>query len=370
METKKPASPRAPPMPEKFIRHAECCRFDRVQARGCCIVPVATRDAWDRLFSEGYRADVCVFTDGGGLIPAHYTVLGMASQVLKNMVKLSRSRGRRRSISIRGVPHQAVHTFLRFLYSSCYEQEEMQRYVLHLLVLSHVFVIPSLKQACVRELERGMITIENVVDVFQLARLCDAPRLALVSHRIVVGSFKAVSATDGWKVIRKSNPRLEKELIESVVEADSRKQVKLKKAEEKRIYIQLYEAMEALIHICRDGCRTIGPHDKVLKADEAPCTFPACKGLESLLRHFAGCKARVPGGCAHCRRMWQLLELHSRMCTEPDLCRVPLCRHFKEKMQHLNKKEEVKWKVLVSKVLGAKTISFTPFPSSVVSASA
>ena len=85
--------------------------------------------------------------------------------------------------------------------------------------------------------------------------------------------------------------------------------------------------MEALVHICRDGCRTIGPHDKDLDENQGPCNFPACKGLESLVRHFAACKTRVPGGCVHCKRMWQLLELHSRMCSEPDICKVPLCRY-------------------------------------------
>lgn len=83
--------------------------------------------------------------------------------------------------------------------------------------------------------------------------------------------------------------------------------------------------MEALVHICRDGCRTIGPHDKDFKANQ-PCSYAACKGIELLVRHFAGCKLRVPGGCVHCKRMWQLLELHSRLCADPDYCRVPLCR--------------------------------------------
>nr|DAD18015.1 TPA_asm: hypothetical protein HUJ06_019478 [Nelumbo nucifera] len=69
----------------------------------------------------------------------------------------------------------------------------------------------------------------------------------------------------------------------------------MKKVEEGKIYLQLYEKMEALVHICRDGCRTIGPHDKVLKGDQPPCTFSACKGLELLVRHFAACKLRVPG---------------------------------------------------------------------------
>lgn len=84
--------------------------------------------------------------------------------------------------------------------------------------------------------------------------------------------------------------------------------------------------MEALVHICRDGCKTIGPHDKDFKPNHAPCKYEACKGLESVIRHFAGCKFRVPGGCVQCKRMWQLLELHSRVCADSDQCRVPLCR--------------------------------------------
>lgn len=105
-----------------------------------------------------------------------------------------------------------------------------------------------------------------------------------------------------------------------------REKERSRKNNERKIYVQLYEAMEALVHICKDGCRTIGPHDKVLKEDQEPCHYAACKGLESLIRHFAGCKLRVPGGCIHCKRMWQILELHSRLCANLDVCRVPLCR--------------------------------------------
>ncbi|XP_077233632.1 BTB/POZ and TAZ domain-containing protein 4-like [Tasmannia lanceolata] len=332
--------------------------------RGDTYIPTATRDLWDRLFREGYKADVHIITDGGDAIPAHTSILGMSSPVMKNMLEKSKGRNSKRSISIRGVPNQAVRVFIRFIYSSCYEQNEMNKFILHLLVLSHVFVIPSLKQECVQQLEKGLITKENVIDIFQLAQLCDTPRLCLICHRLILKSFKIVSASEGWKVMKESNPKLEKELLESVVEADSRKQEKMKKMEERKIYVQLYEAMEALVHICRDGCRTIRPHDKMLKRNEAPCNFSACKGLESLIRHFAGCKTRVPGGCLHCKRMWQLLELHSRLCNQPDVCRVSLCRNFKEKMPHQNKKDEVKWKLLVSKVLSAKKIVGKFSPSS------
>ena len=101
-----------------------------------------------------------------------------------------------------------------------------------------------------------------------------------------------------------------------------------RKREERKMYVQLYDAMEALVHIYRDGCMTIGPHDKAPKKDKHPCGYTACKGTELLVRHYASCKLRVPGGCAHCKRIWQLLELHSRLCIDSTTCRVPLCRYL------------------------------------------
>ncbi|WOK94408.1 hypothetical protein Cni_G03110 [Canna indica] len=334
-------------------------QYERL-AKSSCIRPSnKTSDLWERLFADSYRADVCVYTSDG-VIPAHTSILGMASPVLKSMLKQAKRRGgRRRAISIRGVPHHAVRVFLRFLYTSSCEEEEMNQFVLHLLVLSHVFVIPTLKKECIQQLEGGLLTVDNVVDALQLARLCDAPRLSLLCQRLIVSKFKDVSSSGGWKVMRQCDPKLEKELLESVVDADSRKVERLKRVEENKIYLQLHEAMEALVHICRDGCRTIGPHDKVLKRNAEPCNFPACKGLEALVRHFASCKNRVLGGCVHCKRMWQLLELHSRLCCadQAEGCKVPLCRHFKEKLKNQSKKDELKWRMLVTKVLEAKNFS-------------
>ncbi|XP_038970288.1 BTB/POZ and TAZ domain-containing protein 4-like [Phoenix dactylifera] len=324
--------------------------------KNCCAAVGSRRDFWDRLFTEGYRADVLVQTNRG-IIPAHANVLGMASPVLKSV--LNNSKGRRKSISIRGVPHDAVRVFIRYLYTSW--QEEMDQFVISLLVLSHCFLITSLKQECVQKMEKGFLTTENVIDVLQLARLCDAPRLCLLCCRFIAKSIDAVSASEGWKVMRKSNPELAKETVKAIKHDELRKKERLKKLEERKIYIQLHRAMEAFIHICRDGCRTIGPIDKVLKGSDAPCNFPACKGLESLVRHFAGCKNRVLGGCSHCKRMWQLLELHASLCDQTDECRVPLCKQLKEKMQYRKKKDDIMWNMLVSKVLEARIFSGAPF---------
>ncbi|XXG62098.1 hypothetical protein AAC387_Pa05g0534 [Persea americana] len=317
-------------------------------------VPKEIKDMWNRLFEEGYKADVKILTDDvASTISAHSFVLGIASPVLKNILEDAIVKGGFQYIKIPGVPFEAVSAFIRFLYSSSYDQEGMKKFVLHLLVLSHIFSVPSLKKVCINFIEQAFLTTENVIDVLQLARQCDAPRLSLFCVRLVVKNFKTVSRTEGWKVMKKADPMLEQELLESLVEADSREQEKLKKLEEKKIYLQLYDAMEALLHICKDGCRTIGPRDKMLKVSQVPCGYSACKGLELLVRHFSSCKTRVPGGCVHCKRMWQLLELHSRMCSEPDSCKVPLCRHFKEKMKTQSRKDEEKWKLLVSKVMTA-----------------
>lgn len=97
----------------------------------------------------------------------------------------------------------------------------MKKYVLHLLVLSHSYSVPSLKKVCIYLLEQGWLTKENVVDVLQLARNCDAPRLSLICVRMVVKDFKVISSTEGWKVMKQVNPALEQELLEFVVEADS-----------------------------------------------------------------------------------------------------------------------------------------------------
>lgn len=97
----------------------------------------------------------------------------------------------------------------------------MRSYVLHLLVLSHTFSVPCLKKVCVSQLEQALLTTDNVVDVLQLARQCDAPRLSLLCTRLIVKDFKTVSASEGWRVMKQVSLSLEQELLESLVETDS-----------------------------------------------------------------------------------------------------------------------------------------------------
>lgn len=97
----------------------------------------------------------------------------------------------------------------------------MKKFVLHLLVMSHTFSVHSLKRVCIRELETALLTLENVVDVLQLSRLCDAPRLSLLCTRLIIKEFKTISVSEGWRVMKQASPHLEQELLEALVETDS-----------------------------------------------------------------------------------------------------------------------------------------------------
>ena len=83
---------------------------------------------------------------------------------------------------------------------------------MHLLALSHVYLVPQLKQRCIKALTERLTT-ENVVDVLQLARLCDAPDLFLKCMKMLTNHFRAVEKTEGWKFLQNNDPWLELEIL-------------------------------------------------------------------------------------------------------------------------------------------------------------
>lgn len=102
---------------------------------------------------------------------------------------------------------------------SC-ESEELQEFAVHLLVLSHAYVVPNLKKLCQQQLEKGLINVENVTDILQVALLCDAPRLSLVCHRMIMKNYKVVTLTDGWNAMKQSHPMLEKQIFRSLIDEE------------------------------------------------------------------------------------------------------------------------------------------------------
>ncbi|RDY04346.1 BTB/POZ and TAZ domain-containing protein 2, partial [Mucuna pruriens] len=307
--------------------------------------------------------DLYLHTPGGKRIPAHATILASASPVLENFITSNKI------VKIHGVPDGAVAAFVAFLYSSRCTEEEMDKYGMHLLALSHVYLVRRLKQRCIKGLGQRVST-ENVVDVLQLARLCDAPDLYLKCVKLLANHFKAVKETEGWKFIENHDPRLELDILRFMDEREKRKRKSRKRREEERLYTQLSEAMECLEHICREGCTHVGPYDVEIGPQRKPCSkFATCQVLQVLIRHFATCERRLKkGACLRCKRTWQLFRLHSSICLSQDSCKVNLAvlterdRQIRMKMEQENREEDARWKLLVKKVASAKAMSSLALP--------
>ncbi|CAH8338430.1 unnamed protein product [Eruca vesicaria subsp. sativa] len=325
----------------------------------------------DKIQYDLVEMDVDIITSGRRRIPTHSGVLASASPVLSNIIKKPRkSHGgsSKRVVKILGVPCDAVSVFVRLFYYPSLTEKEMENYGIHLLALSHVYMVPQLKQRCTKGVGER-VTAENVVDILQLARLCDAPDLCLKCMRLIHSKFKIVEQTEGWKFLQEHDPFLELDILQFIDEAESRKKRRRRHIREQNLYMQLNEAMECIEHICTDGCTLVGPSSNLdnnkstSQVKSGPCSaFSTCYGLQLLIRHFAVCKKRVDGkGCVRCKRMIQLLRLHSSICDQSESCRVPLCRKFKNKGENSEKDkkmvEDTKWKVLVRRVASAKAMS-------------
>ena len=96
----------------------------------------------------------------------------------------------------------------------------MESYGIHLLALSHVYMVTHLKQRCTKGVGER-VTVENVVDVLQLARLCDAPGLCLKCMRLIHSKFKTVEQTEGWKFLQENDPFLELDILQFIDDAES-----------------------------------------------------------------------------------------------------------------------------------------------------
>ncbi|CAN0900884.1 BTB/POZ and TAZ domain-containing protein 1 [Linum grandiflorum] len=307
------------------------------------------------------QPDVQILTSGGLRIPAHTAVLAAASPVLESIIdNPPKHRSSDRIIPILGVPCDAVIVFLRFLYSSRCGEDELGKFGMHLLTLSHVYLVPQLKQRCAKALGHNL-DIQNVVDVLQLARLCDAPELYLKCMKLVSTNFKSVEKTEGWLFMQDHDPWLELDILQFIDETELRKKRCRRHREAQGLYMELGEAMDCLEHICSEGCTSVGPYDAEPKR-KTPCSkFSICEGVQLLIKHFASCKKRMNGGCSRCKRMLQLLRLHASICHQHHSCKVPLCRQYKMRMQQEKKGDESVWKLLVRKVVSARAVSNLSF---------
>ena len=63
--------------------------------------------------------------------------------------------------------------------------------------------------------------------------------------------------------------------------------------------------------------------------NNANCPSSNCAKVKALFNHAVTCKTKITGGCPFCRRMWALLQAHSKICNAMD-CPVPRCRELRQ----------------------------------------
>lgn len=71
----KKVSPRPPSLPGLSTSSRKSLVTNGLTVRGYSSVSPETKDLWERLFDEGYRADVSICTDNGGIISGHSNIL-------------------------------------------------------------------------------------------------------------------------------------------------------------------------------------------------------------------------------------------------------------------------------------------------------
>ncbi|CAI9783593.1 unnamed protein product [Fraxinus pennsylvanica] len=80
------------------------------------------------------------------------------------------------------------------------------------------------------------------------------------------------------------------------------------------------------------------------------CQYPNCRKVKGLFRHGFVCKVRVSGGCALCKKMWSLLQLHSRACKESQ-CNVPRCRDLREHTRRMQQQSDSRRRAAVMEMM-------------------
>lgn len=216
---------------------------------------------WDAAFAEGWNADVEFVAADGQHIPALSKVLAFRSGVFREFFDSFAAGGRRRPpvcrVVVEGHPAGAVRTFVRFLYSSQYEEADMREHLLSLVELAHLYRVPTLLAASLGELRRGPLGADLAVGGLQLARRHGLPELECLCKRFVVEHFKQVVRRRSWQSMKESDPELEMELLEARIEADAELEERAR-AKRRRVAAQLRDSLDALLHVCRDSCQSLG----------------------------------------------------------------------------------------------------------------
>ena len=71
--------------------------------------------------------------------------------------------------------------------------------------------------------------------------------------------------------------------------------------------------------------RTMKLLEHASSCNSKACQSKSCRKVKRLHAHARVCEQKVSGGCALCKHMWCLLNLHAKQCVKRE-CPVPRCQ--------------------------------------------
>eukprot|EP01018_Ginkgo_biloba_P022499 Gb_41268 [translate_table: standard] len=85
------------------------------------------------------------------------------------------------------------------------------------------------------------------------------------------------------------------------------------------------------------------------------CQYTNCRRVKGLFRHGMQCRTRASGGCPLCKKMWYILQIHSRACKEPG-CRVPRCKDLKDHLRRSQQQMESRRRAAVAEMMRLRAV--------------
>ena len=161
---------------------------------------------FEHLFKEGMPLSDVVIDVDGTKFSAHKIVLAAGSSVFLSMFQ---SNGFIESetniIKIDDLEPPVVYEMLRFLYSD--RIENANRFARGLLIAADKYLIDPLKTKCEAFLAEKL-TLGNCCELLTLGDSFSAAPLKNVAMEFILQNTCQVSATEGWKEMKKSAPHL------------------------------------------------------------------------------------------------------------------------------------------------------------------
>ena len=165
----------------------------------------------EEIFKVGKFTDVTIDCQGKQF-QCHKAILAGRSSVFDAMFSPNFKEGIENKVEVVDVSADIFEEILRFIYSG--EVRHLKAGAKHLLVAAEKYNLVDLKKFCEESLCVNM-TVENVLDLIELADLHDAANLRATALEFIGKNAKEVSAQKGW---REKIPDLMADIFEAIIQ--------------------------------------------------------------------------------------------------------------------------------------------------------